>query len=213
MLALLFLGHRRDAILHGEVLRSGDAEAEVHLADVVLDEDADVEVHTLGVLRRAGYGGLDLIDSGEVEVGVGYRSRPREGAGGVDGEALIAHDGEGVAQLATTTHLVASRHAHLAVGRIGEVERTAPLCLDVVRATCGEVSADAYRGIYVDRQVYIEPAEGGGGDLDLLREEGIGEVYELDELIGLLAGCQRVFAHDVGAARTAEYVHATADAQ
>ncbi len=46
----LLLGHRRDAILHGEVLRSGDSEAEVHLADVVLDEDADVEVHTLGVL-------------------------------------------------------------------------------------------------------------------------------------------------------------------
>ena len=213
MLALLFLGHRRDAILHGEVLRCGDSEAEVHLADVVLDKDADVEVHTLGVLRRAGDGGLDLIDRGEVEVGVGYRSCPREGAGGINGEALIAHDGEGVAQLATTTHLVASRHTHLAVGRISEVECAAPLCLDVVRAASREVGADTYRGIYVDRQVHIEPAERGGGDLDLLREEGIGEVHELDELIGLLAGCQRVFAHDIGAVRTAEYVHATTDAQ
>ena len=213
MLALLFLGHRRDAILHGEVLRSGDTEAEVHLADVVLDEDADVEVHTLGVLRRAGYGGLDLIDRGEVEVGVGYRSCPREGAGGVDGEALIAYDGEGVAQLATTTHLVAPRHTHLAVGRIDEVERAAPLSMDIVRAASREVGADVYRGIYVDRQIHIKPTKGGGGDLYLLGEEGIGEVDELDELIGLLAGCQRVFAHDVGAVRTAEYVHATADAQ
>ena len=93
------------------------------------------------------------------------------------------------------------------------MERTAPLCLDVVRAASREVGADTYRGVHVDRQVHIKPAERGGGDLYLLREEGIGEVYELDELIGLLAGCQRVFAHDVGAARTAEYVHATADAQ
>ena len=93
------------------------------------------------------------------------------------------------------------------------MERTTPLCLDVVRTASREVSADAYRGIYVDRQVYIEPTERGGGDLYLLGEEGIGEVDELDELVCLLAGCQRVFAHDVGAVRTAEYVHATADAQ
>ena len=93
------------------------------------------------------------------------------------------------------------------------MECTAPLSLDVVRATSREVGADTYRGVYVDRQIHIKPTKGGGCDLDLLCEEGIGEVDELDELIGLLAGCQRVFAHDVGAVRTAEYVHATADAQ
>ena len=93
------------------------------------------------------------------------------------------------------------------------MERTAPLCMDVVRAASCEVGADTYRGVHVDRQVHIKPTEGGGCDLDLLREEGVGEVDELDELISLLAGCQRVFAHDVGAVRTAEYVYATADAQ
>ena len=93
------------------------------------------------------------------------------------------------------------------------MKRAAPLCLDVVRATSREVSADAYRGIYVDRQIHIEPAEGGGCDLDLLGEEGVGKVDELDELVCLLAGCQRVFTHDVGAVRAAEYVHATTDTQ
>ena len=93
------------------------------------------------------------------------------------------------------------------------MERAAPLSMDIVSAASREVSADTYRGIHVDRQVHIKPTERGGGDLYLLGEEGVGEVYELDELIGLLAGCQRVFAHDVGAVRTAEYVHATADAQ
>ena len=93
------------------------------------------------------------------------------------------------------------------------MERTAPLCMDVVRAASREVGADTYRGVHVDRQVHIKPTKGGRRDLYLLGEEGVGEVDELDELIGLLAGCQRVFAHDVGAARTAEYVHATADAQ
>ena len=93
------------------------------------------------------------------------------------------------------------------------MECAAPLCMHVVRAASREVGADTHRGIHVDRQVHIKPAKGGRRDLYLLREEGVGEVDELDELVCLLAGCQRVFAHDVGAVRTAEYVHATADVQ
>ena len=93
------------------------------------------------------------------------------------------------------------------------MKRAAPLSMDIVRAASREVGADTYRGVHVDRQIHIKPAERGGGDLYLLGEEGVGEVDELDELVRLLAGCQRVFAHDVGAVRTAEYVHTTADAQ
>ena len=91
------------------------------------------------------------------------------------------------------------------------MERATPLCMYVVRATSCEVSADAYRGVYVDRQIHIKSAKGGRCDLGLLGEEGVGEVDELDELIGLLASRQRVFAHDIGAVRAAEYVHATTD--
>ena len=73
------------------------------------------------------------------------------------------------------------------------MERPPSLGMEVVGTIGREVRTDTHRGVDMDGEVDIQPTEGRRDDLGALGEEGIGEVYELYQLIALLSCLQRVF--------------------
>ena len=73
------------------------------------------------------------------------------------------------------------------------MERPPSLGMEVVGTIGREVCTDTHRGVDMDGEVDIQPTEGRWDDLGALGEEGIGEVYELYQLIALLPCLQRVF--------------------
>ena len=72
------------------------------------------------------------------------------------------------------------------------MERPPSLSMEVVGTIGREVRTDTHRGVDMDGEVDIQPTEGRWDDLGTLGEEGIGEVYELYQLIALLPCVQLV---------------------